>query len=112
MDEVRLIINGERRIIFPVKGEEDTLIKFDEEIELKLKQDAYLAVEVLGDRSLYPILQKQAKEDRYNRATLPYALTNPVFIDVDGNGRFDPPWDEKIEFKSIMPKAKYIDKRY
>lgn len=112
VDEVRLIINGERKIIFPVKSEEDSLIKFDEEIELKLKEDAYLAVEILGSRSLYPILQKQANEDKYKRATLPYALTNPVFIDVDGNGQFDPPWDEKIEFRSSMPKARYIDKRY
>ncbi len=110
--EIRLIINGERKIIFPVKSEEDSLIKFDEEIELKLKEDSYIAVEVLGSKSLYPILQKQAKEDKYNRATLPYALTNPIFIDVDGNGQFDPPWDKKVEFRSSMPKMKYIDKRY
>jgi hypothetical protein len=112
VDEVRLIVNGERKIIFPVKSKEDTLIKFDEEIELKLKEDAYLAVEVLGNRSLYPVLQRQAKEDKDNTATLPYALTNPVFIDVDGNGQFDPPWDKKVEFRSSMPKMKYIDKRY
>ncbi len=112
VDEVRLIINGERKIIFPVKSKENTLIKFDEEIELKLKEDAYLAVEVLGNRSLYPVLQKQAKEDNDNTATLPYALTNPVFIDVDGNGQFNPPWDKKIEFRSSMPKIKYIGERY
>ena len=112
VDEVRIIINGERKIIFPVKADEDSLVKFDDEIELKLKEDSYLAVEVLGNRSLFPILQKQAKEDRYHRANLPYALTNPVFIDVDGDGLFDPPWDKNIEFKSSMPKTRFIDKRY
>lgn len=30
-------------------------------------------------------------------ATIPYALTNPVFVDVDGNGKFDPPLLKKIE---------------
>jgi len=112
VDEVRLIINGERKIIFSVKSEAESLIKFDEEIELKLREDAYLAVEVLGNRSLYPVLQKQAKEDRYHRANLPYALTNPVFIDVDGNGQFDPPRAQSIEFRTSMPKTKRIDKRY
>jgi len=110
--EIRLIINGERKIIFPVKHEGGNLFNFDDEIELKLKQDSYLAVEVLGERSLYPVLQKQALEDKDKRATLPYALTNPVFIDIDGNGQFDPPWAGKIEFRSSMPKTKYIDHRY
>ncbi len=112
VDEVRLIINGERKIIFPVKYEEDTLMKFDEEIELQLKKDSYFLVEVQGKRSLFPVQQKQAKEDKFKRATLPYALTNPVFIDVDGNGQFDPPWEGKILFKSSMPKTKFVDDRY
>jgi hypothetical protein len=61
-------------------------------------------IEVAGKRSLYPV--SQSKRDRIGIASgpLPYALTNPVFIDVDGNNTFDPPWPEKIKF--ISPSEK------
>ena len=56
-----------------------------------------LIVEVLGKESLYPVLQSASRSGLSTNATLPYALTNPVFIDVDGNGKFDPPLPEKIK---------------
>jgi hypothetical protein len=41
---------------------------------------------------------KGLKKDGYKCGPLPYALTNPIFIDVDGNGKFDSP----------LPKIKFI----
>ena len=63
-----------------------------------LQRDSNIVIEVAGKRSLYPV--SQSKRDRIGIASgpLPYALTNPVFIDVDGNSTFDPPWPEKIKF--------------
>ena len=93
VDEVRLIVNGERKIIFPVNTPKEAILKFDmSSFGLPLlKEDSYIAVEVLGKDSLYPVLQRSSWSGLSENATLPYALTNPVFVDVDGNGKFDPP---------------------
>lgn len=105
VDEVRLIINGERKIIFPLKYQEKSILKFLEEVGLKLKKDSYIIVEVLGKKSLYPVLQRAARGGEFENATLPYALTNPIFIDVDGNGKFDSPLPEKIKLTSDIPES-------
>jgi hypothetical protein len=44
-----------------------------------------------GRGSLYPVVQVRSRSGQLVDAVTPYALTNPVFVDVDGNGRFDPP---------------------
>jgi len=112
VDEVRLIINGDRKFTFPVKTAKEEILKFTKQISLKLKKDSYIAVEVLGKKSLYPILQKYSSKGLLKDATLPYALTNPVFIDVDGNGKFDPPQPEKIKLRSDIPVPKKLIQRY
>jgi hypothetical protein len=94
VDQVRVIVNGERKIILPVKAPGEQILKFQEKIALKLKYDFYVAIEVLGSESLFPVVQSRSK----NRGPLPYALTNPIFVDVDGNGKFDSP----------LPKIKFI----
>jgi hypothetical protein len=48
-------------------------------------------VELTGTGSLYPVVQVRSRSGQLVDAVTPYALTNPVFVDVDGNGRFDPP---------------------
>ncbi|MEW5900753.1 MAG: CehA/McbA family metallohydrolase [Acidobacteriota bacterium] len=96
VDEVRLVFNGKRRIIFPVQEEEEAIQKFAQEISLTLTADTYICLEALGKRTLFPVLQRASRTGSLKDGTLPYALTNPVFVDVDGNGRFDPPLPEKI----------------
>jgi hypothetical protein len=96
VDEVRLIINGKRKIVFPVYSPNDAVMKFSETITLSVENDCYIAVEVLGNRSLFPVHQARPRYGLRNNATFPYAITNPVFIDVDGNGRFDPPLPKTI----------------
>ena len=103
VDEVRLIVNGEKKVIFPIKGQDNTILKFQEEIILKLKRDSYLAVEVLGKRSLFPVLQRSSPTGLFEHVSLPYALTNPIFVDVDGNGKFDPLYPEKIKLLPELP---------
>jgi len=99
VDEVRLIVNGERRIIFPVKADK-ALEKFRlQDLGISLDRDATLIVEVLGKKTLYPVVQRQTADGLPTNAALPYALTNPIFVDVDGNGKFDPLWPEKVKIK-------------
>jgi hypothetical protein len=98
VDEVRIIINGERKIVIPAEIRPEDIVKLEDNRRLELKRDSYIVIEVAGKRSLYPVVQKKYLIDGSETGPLPYALTNPVFIDVDGNGRFDPPWPEKIKF--------------
>jgi hypothetical protein len=100
VDEVRIIVNGERKIVIPVEALPEKILKFQDVLSLELEKDAYVAVEVAGRKSLYPVVQKKYALGGWERSPLPYALTNPAFIDVDGNGRFDPPWPDKIKFLS------------
>ena len=102
VDDVRLIVNGEREIIFPVKTEKEVIEKFNKQFSLILKKDSYIAVEVLGKETLYPVLQRSSRTGLLEDAILPYALTNPVFVDVDGNRKFDPPLPRKIH---LIPRA-------
>ena len=104
VDEVRIIVNGERKIIFPVKTTKEVVQKFKDQISLKLDRDSYIAVEVLGKESLFPVLQRTSWSGLLENAILPYALTTPVFLDVDGNGKYDPPLPRKIELTPENPK--------
>ena len=111
ISEVRLIINGERKLILSVPANSESIIQFSEEIGLTLSEDSYIAVEVLGKQSLFPVLQSRSSSGLLENATLPYALTNPIFIDVDGNGQFDAPNQGDIELKDLG-KPKIMIQRY
>ena len=94
--EVRLVLNGERRIVFPVPRGEGGIDKLTQELDLTLTRDTYICVEALGRKTLFPVLQRPSETGLPEDGSLPYALTNPVFVDIDGNGRFDPPLAEKV----------------
>jgi hypothetical protein len=53
-------------------------------VPLSFTRDAYAVVRVDGDEPLAPIVGDLTRFD-----VRPLALTNPIFFDVDGNGRFD-----------------------
>jgi hypothetical protein len=55
-------------------------------VELPVAEDDYVVVRVDGDQSLYPIVG-----DTSGFVVYPMALTNPIFLDANHNGRFDPP---------------------
>jgi len=97
VDEVRVIINGERKFIFPIDAPREQILKFQDKISLNLEYDFYVAIEVLGNETLFPVVQRRLKNDGTECGPLPYALTNPIFVDVDGNGKFDSPLT-KIKF--------------
>jgi hypothetical protein len=113
VDEVRLIVNGERRIIFPVQTDKEVIQKFSlPPLGISLEKDSYIVVEILGNESLFPVLQRVSWSGFSVNSTLPYALTNPVFIDVDGNGKFDPPLPENIKPISDTGAPKKMISRY
>ena len=47
--------------------------------------DTWYVVVVRGNRSLAPVVPKLGDRD-----VLPFAFTNPIWVDVDGDGKFTP----------------------
>jgi hypothetical protein len=97
IDEVRVIVNREIVRVLPVKAATGSVRRLMADVHLELAADAFIVVEAVGKGSLYPVVQVRSWSGLAEDAVTPYALTNPVFIDVDGNGRFDPPLPRTIQ---------------
>lgn len=95
--EVRVIVNRETVRVLAVESAPGSVRRLRRSIRLDGAEDAFIVVEVTGAASLYPVVQVQSKSGLRSDAVTPYALTNPVFVDFDGNGRFDPPLPRRIE---------------
>jgi hypothetical protein len=82
------------RVILYVAGQEvkrwsvepsGEIVRFDEHYPIEIERDTYAVVRVEGDGSLAPVVGGG------NGVTVhPFALTNPIFFDKDGNGQCDP----------------------
>jgi hypothetical protein len=97
--QVRLVVNGERRPPLAVKGADGRTVKFRGRVRLDMTADGWVAVEVMGERSLYPLIQQRSGDGTYEEAAFPYALTNPILVDANGDGRSDPVWPDKVLIK-------------
>jgi hypothetical protein len=101
--EVRLIVNGERQPPLPMKdagkGSELGTIKFRGRATVEFARDGWVAVEVTGGQPLYPLIQQRSGSGKPDDAALPYALTNPILVDADGDGRSAPVWPDKVVIK-------------
>jgi hypothetical protein len=60
--------------------------RFHERFDVTLPRDSWIVVRVDGDQPLAPVVGDRKRFD-----VRPLALTNPVFLDIDGNGKYDPP---------------------
>jgi len=99
VSEVRLIVNGERRPPLVIKGADGRTVKFRDRVRVDMPCDGWIAVEVLGARSLYPLIQQRSGDGTPKEAALPYALTNPILVDANADGRSDAVWPEKVVIK-------------
>ncbi len=81
---VTLYVNGheEKRWAVPAGT---ARVRFKDHFDVQASRDAWVVVRVDGDRPLAPVVGDTRHYD-----VRPLALTNPVFLDVDGNGVFDP----------------------
>jgi hypothetical protein len=99
VSEVRLVVNGERRPPLAIKGGSGRTIKFRDRVRVDMAGDGWIAVEVLGGRSIFPLVQQRSGDGSPNESALPYALTNPILVDADGDGRSGPVWPERLVIK-------------
>jgi hypothetical protein len=82
VDRVTLFLNGRELKRWQVTGEASP-VRFKESIDLVSPADGYVVVRVDGQRPLTPVVGDGKRFVAY-----PFALTNPVFLDVDGDGRY------------------------
>jgi hypothetical protein len=94
VDEVRLLVNGQvvrRWGDLPA----DAATRLERREALELAADAFVTLEAGAPLDAEPAAWAAAHRGLYAdvlaRGFLPAAFTNPVWVDVDGNGRFDPP---------------------
>jgi hypothetical protein len=62
-------------------------VRYKGSIELKVTDDAFVVVVVRGEQPLDPVVSRAADAP----PMVPFALTNPIYLDRDGDGRFTPP---------------------
>ena len=81
VDEVRLWENGQVIRVEDITTGADPVRRFDEAWTVTPSVDAWYAVEVVGSGSMAPVTWSGP----------PYALTNAIEVDVDGDGSWTPP---------------------
>ena len=64
----------------------DQPVRLHETFPVHVARDAWVVLRVDGDEPMAPVVGDRKRFD-----VRPLALTNPVFLDVDGNGKYDPP---------------------
>jgi hypothetical protein len=69
---------------YPKEGSTET-----GEFQLRAEKDLLVNVEVRGKKSLDPIVTPFSAGE--GGGVLPYAVTAPIYIDANGNGKYDPP---------------------
>ena len=86
IDEVRILVNGE--VVSTARERSGAL-------DLALERDGFVTLEAGAPLDADPVAWARAHPGLYTEVIAPgfvaTAFTNPVFVDVDGNGRFDAP---------------------
>jgi hypothetical protein len=82
VERVTVYLNGAEVKRWPV-APSVAPARFHETLDLSAPRDGYVVVRVDGDKPLTPVVG-----DRKTFTAYPFALTNPVFLDVDGDGKY------------------------
>jgi len=75
----------------------DQVVKYDGTAQVAVDKDANLVVAAFGEKDMPKGL------GAYNAAFIPRVISNPVFIDFDGNGNFDPPGGKTCTYDLLGP---------
>ena len=84
VDRVLVVVDGDVVETIPVP-ETREILRLKDERKIPVRTDGWIAIRVEGDDSLAPIVPDK------DRPILPIAMTNPIYVDVDGDGRVTAP---------------------
>jgi hypothetical protein len=94
IDRVQVLVNGkaEPTLNFTRAANandfKDGVVKFEREIRVGLPADAHLIVVAAGEKlGLGRVMGPDHQKD------MPIAMSNPIYVDVDGDGKFKPSGD-------------------
>lgn len=82
-DRLVLYVDGEVQREIPIDGTQ--LVRHRSRQALRCARDCFVVAYVDSARSLAPVLS-----ERKNLEPRPIGVTNPIYVDVDGDGRYDP----------------------
>jgi hypothetical protein len=74
-----VFVNGERVASVPARGTTDA-VRIDWRTSLRIAKDSWIVVVARGDRPMQRVMP--------NTQAAPFAFTNPIFVDADGDGVF------------------------
>ena len=84
-DTLRVIVGGTQvhklALDASTADPQNPVIRYDDSLTIQAQQDSWVIVVVTGEGTLAPVAPDAQ----------PFALSNPIYLDVDGNGKFDPP---------------------
>lgn len=83
VDRVVVHVNCDRVLMVPA-DDRDGVVKLDATVTLDVEEDAQVVVLAYGEAPYPRGLETPP-------STLPRGFTNPIYVDRDGNGRWDPP---------------------
>lgn len=85
VDTLRVIMGGveAHKLTLDAKTTDPTnpVIRYNAELELLPEKDTWVIVVATGVTPMDPV----------SRGDVPFAVSNPIYLDVDGNGAYDPP---------------------
>ena len=85
VDKLRVIVGGqtalEQSIDASTQDPKNPALRFQKDLTVLVDHDSWLIVVVTGTGTLDPVCPGHQ----------PFAVTNPVYLDVNGNGVYDPP---------------------
>lgn len=80
-DQLELYVNGVLERTIALQG--TAPVRFDDAIRLTCKSDCYVVAIARSERRLPPVVTSWRR-----RKPRPIALTNPIYVDADGDGRY------------------------
>jgi hypothetical protein len=95
-DRVKVLLDGDVVAVLEVPDSRSA-VRLERQLELEVPSDAFLVVLVEGDDPL------PAPVYRGPRPILPWALSNPVWIDADGDGAWTPPAERVAAALAAQP---------
>jgi hypothetical protein len=85
VSRARLYMNGEEIKRWDVPETTD-VVRLKDFVDVEVTRDSYIFARVDGNKTLFPVVG-----DPKRFTVLPLAITNPVFLDVDGKSSWAPP---------------------
>ena len=85
------------RVLSVLTSDPGAVVKVDEHRSLTLAADAHLVVLAYGSQDM------PRGFSNYDAAGKPRLVTNPIYVDVDGNGVFDPPGGKPCSYALESP---------